>query len=470
MLKQEAGSAQAVRCCCHAKQRQVEGTRPPQQPRPTSGVARRHPDPCPPQPLAVAGTESALAFRCGTAWQPAGLLHSWGQRSLPCLGLTRRAGPAGPSPGERTRRAVRGALAYGWGQPRKMGPCVPTRTLHPSTGHAGVTRVPIPRGLPGPAHLQVRPGLAQHIVGPGHCQRERNGVSEVAVLWSQPRRMGTRPAWPCHHAAGYHAGHLRWLTMNRSMLSLSWAVLRSCLAVLCRASSLSESCTRSAAISPCSSCSWDKASVISCEHDLHPLSSPQPRAHLALLLGRADGQHGAPEGSEEGRALLQDTVQGAGAAPEVPCAHPPQGLREKGAGAGAAGAPASRCAQGPSAPSPARQGSAGSSPQAGGYLPLASPASLRAGTGLRRRFTQRPQRGWSPATASPVLPALYLLSRERAVGQPERWAREAHQLMGQRLPLQDVPLQGPVGVQVADDVRPRWSLSPAHQRICSAWL
>lgn len=124
------------------------------------------------------------------------LLRCWGRHSVPCLGLTRRAGPAGPSPGERTRRAVRGALpelAWGWGQPRKRGPCVPTHTLHPSAGHGtGVTRVPIPHGLPGPTHLQVRPGLAQHVVGPGHCEREREREK-----WGQRghRCRASRGAW-----------------------------------------------------------------------------------------------------------------------------------------------------------------------------------------------------------------------------------------------------------------------------------
>ena len=256
--------------------------------------------------------------------------------------------------------------------------------------------------------------------------------------------------------------------MNCSMLSLSWAVLRSCSAVLCRASSLSESWARSAAISLCSACSWDKTSVMSSKHPAPPPC--QPRAYLALVLGRTDRQHGAPEGNEERCTLLQDTVQGAGAAPEVPRARPAQGLWKKGAGAGAAGAPASHCTRRLAVPSPTWQGSAGNSPQARDYLPLASPASLGADTALRSRFMHGPQRVWPPAAASPVLPTLYLLSWERAVGQPERRACETHQLAGQCLPLQDVLLQGPVGVQAADDMRPRRSLILPHQWVCPTWL
>lgn len=100
-------------------------------------------------------------------------------------------------------------------------------------------------------------------------------------------------------------------------------------------------------------------------------------AHLALVLSRANGQHGAPEGGEERGTLLQDTVQGAGTAPEVPCAYAPWDLWEKGAGADAAGAPPS--------PSPATgtvlQGSSPKSPKSapapGSSLVCLQPRSRR---------------------------------------------------------------------------------------------
>lgn len=76
----------------------------------------------------------------------------------------------------------------------------------------------------------------------------------------------------------------------------------------------------------------------------------------------------------------------------------------------------------------------------------------------------------TPAATSPILPTLYLLSRELAVGQPECRARETHQLTGQCLPLQDVLLQGPVGVQVANNMSPRQSLTLPHQWVCCTWL
>lgn len=97
--------------------------------------------------------------------------------------------------------------------------------------------------------------------------------------------------------------------------------------------------------------------VMSSEHRPPcPARAPAP-AHLALVLGGAHGQHSAPEGSEQRHALLQDAVQGAGAAPQVPLrrACPSQGLQEKGAGAGAAGAPPSRCPRGAAVPSTAGQ-------------------------------------------------------------------------------------------------------------------
>lgn len=188
----------------------------------------------------------------------------------------------------------------GWGQPRKMGPCVSPHThcsqlapqqpvsattllgvchLCPSPGHQGSSgqgHLLYPALASGQTHLQVCPGLAQHIMGPGHCEGERDGVSEVPVLWSH---LGTKPAWLCHPAAGCHLGHVRWLTMNCSMLSLSWAVLRSRSAVFCRASSLSESWARSAAISPCSACSWHQTSVMSGERassPTGPANTPAP--------------------------------------------------------------------------------------------------------------------------------------------------------------------------------------------------
>lgn len=80
------------------------------------------------------------------------------------------------------------------------------------------------------------------------------------------------------------------------------------------------------------------------------------------------------------------------------------------------------------------------------------------------------QRVWPPAAASPILPTLYLLSWERAVGQPKCRARETHQLAGQCLPLQDVLLQGLVGVQAANDVSPRRSLTLPDQWVCPTWL
>lgn len=115
---------------------------------------------------------------------------------------------------------------------------------------------------PGQTHLQVCPGLVQHIVSPGHCEGQRDRVSKVPVPQADPRHKGTRPTWPCH---------IHWLTMNCSMLSLSWAMLWSCLAVLCRASSLLESWARSAVISLCNACSWDETYAVSSEH---PACSP----------------------------------------------------------------------------------------------------------------------------------------------------------------------------------------------------
>lgn len=79
-------------------------------------------------------------------------------------------------------------------------------------------------------------------------------------------------------------------------------------------------------------------------------------------------------------------------------------------------------------------------------------------------------RVWPPAAACPVLPTLYLLSRERAVGQPKCWACETHQLPGQGLSLHDVLLQGSVRVQTANNVSPRQSLALPQQRVCPAWL
>lgn len=256
-----------------------------------------------------------------------------------------------------------------------------------------------------------------------------------------------------------HPGHVRWLTMNCSMLSFSWAVLRSRSAVLRRASSLSESWARSAAISPCSTCSWDRTGVMSGEQASSP-TSPQPGAYRALVLCRAAGQWGAPERSEEGCALLQDAVQGAGAAPEVPRACATQCLWERGAGAGAAGAPTSHCSRGPTVPSPTQQGSAGNSPGGGHSLPRTSPERLGTAGGRRTLFVRGPQsRVCPPDAVSPVLPTHYLLSRERA----ERWARQTHQLAGQHLPLQNMLLQGPVGVQAADDVSPCHSITLPHR-------
>lgn len=202
-----------------------------------------------------------------------------------------------------------------------------------------------------------------------------------------------------------------------------------------------------------------------------PCQPPVP-AHLALVLGRAHRQHSAPEGSEERHTLLQDAVQGAGAAPQVPlpCARPSQGLREKGAGAGAAGAPPSRCTWALAVLSPARQGSASSSPWAGGSLTPASPAGLGAASGLGGHIMHSAQRVWPPAAASPVLPTLYLLSREWTAGQPERRACETHQFSGQGLPLHDVLLQGSVRVQAANNMSPCQSLPLSHQHICPTWL
>lgn len=60
------------------------------------------------------------------------------------------------------------------------------------------------------------------------------------------------------------------------------------------------------------------------------------------------------------------------------------------------------------------------------------------------------------AGPQPTLPALYLLS---CAGQPECWACQACQLMGQRLPLEDALLQGTVGVQVPNNMSPRQSLA-----------
>lgn len=103
-------------------------------------------------------------------------------------------------------------MPWGWssqGQPRKIGPRV-THTLHPTEPFStpchpplclqsmgclpsvpiltasGLTKAgaaaPIPPYLPGGTHLQVRPSLAQHIVGPAHCEGKRDVVSEIPVL------------------------------------------------------------------------------------------------------------------------------------------------------------------------------------------------------------------------------------------------------------------------------------------------
>lgn len=71
VLKHGPDKAQASSCCCHAKQRLVEGMQPPQQPKPTNCVAWDTPDPFPPA-LRAAGSGSAPAFWHGTAQQPVG--------------------------------------------------------------------------------------------------------------------------------------------------------------------------------------------------------------------------------------------------------------------------------------------------------------------------------------------------------------------------------------------------------------
>jgi len=153
------------------------------------------------------------------------LLRSRGHHALPCLGLRRRAGAAGPSPGERARVAMRGSAAgtraHRLGTAKENGSLCPT--LHPaepwapprpvshhSAAERGVSAVCAhPQGvraqvlwLLGRTHLQVRPGLAQRVAGPGHCEGEREGVREVPALRSRPRHTGTQPARPCHPAAG----------------------------------------------------------------------------------------------------------------------------------------------------------------------------------------------------------------------------------------------------------------------------
>lgn len=130
-----------------------------------------------------------------------GLFCCQGHHSLPCLGLTQRAEPAGTSPGERAYMAGVGSCTGGCcvlgtqtgdRQGKWVLVCVslphctqlahqhpPSATTLPIPRASGLTRAgalaPIPPWLPGQTHLQVCPGLAQHVVSPGHCKRERDG-------------------------------------------------------------------------------------------------------------------------------------------------------------------------------------------------------------------------------------------------------------------------------------------------------
>lgn len=99
VLKHGPDKAQASSCCCHAKQRLVEGMQPPQQPKPTNCVAWDTPDPFPPSPQSsrVRVCPSLLARHSSAA---SGLFHA-DHCSLPYTGLMQQAEPAGPSPGKR---------------------------------------------------------------------------------------------------------------------------------------------------------------------------------------------------------------------------------------------------------------------------------------------------------------------------------------------------------------------------------
>lgn len=78
MLKEGPDKAQASSCCCHAKQRLVEGVQPPQQPKPTNCVALDTPDPFASQPSEQQG-QGPL--------QPSGTAQLSSPWALPCWPL-----------------------------------------------------------------------------------------------------------------------------------------------------------------------------------------------------------------------------------------------------------------------------------------------------------------------------------------------------------------------------------------------
>lgn len=78
VLKHGPDKAQASRCCCHAKQRLVEGMQPPQQPKSTNCVALDTPEPSAPQPSEQQGHGSL---------QPFGTAQFSSQWALPCWPL-----------------------------------------------------------------------------------------------------------------------------------------------------------------------------------------------------------------------------------------------------------------------------------------------------------------------------------------------------------------------------------------------
>ena len=148
--------------------------RPPQQPKPTNCVAPGTPDPCSPHSSPWSSRDrvrsSCLMWHGSAA---SGLFHGRGQRSLPCLGLTQRAGPAVPSPGKRARMAIRGNTAGQLCQGKWVPVCPPTRTAGPSAppiSHHSASRAwgvchlcPSPgnQGSPGQGHPPLSPAGSQ---------------------------------------------------------------------------------------------------------------------------------------------------------------------------------------------------------------------------------------------------------------------------------------------------------------------